>query len=61
MNEPEQEAITEPDNSTVNDWHGQEVQRDADARQQRRILVWEFAPVLLNDMWRLTIPLASGG
>jgi hypothetical protein len=31
MNEPEQEAITEPDNSTVNDWHGQEVQRDADA------------------------------
>ena len=21
----------------------------------------EFAPVLLNDMWRLTIPLAGGG
>jgi hypothetical protein len=25
------EPITEPPNSTVDDWHGQEVQRDADA------------------------------
>jgi hypothetical protein len=32
MNEDDKNApITEPPNSTVDDWHGQEVQRDIDA------------------------------
>ena len=32
MNDPDHaDPLTEPPNSTVDDWHGQEVQRDTDA------------------------------